>query len=169
MDCLLLTTKHVCCEPACHTSHMTLRVEASDVQIGMLIAKSAQNSDHTFQDRRGEGGVDQANHRSRGTSGRQRTALSAYDGAYQNVRKKSPRCVVPGELLRNPSRRDKSGKILETWFGKPSDSQAARSMLSSPDAKMKKKLLRDALLSTGLLQHDNGRNTVNPGEPIHHH
>lgn len=92
----------------------------------------------------------------------------ATDGAYQKLRKKSPRCVVPGGLLRNPSRRNKSGKILETWFGKPSDSQAARSMLSSPDAKMKKKkLLRDALLPTGLLQHDNGRNTVNPGEPIH--
>lgn len=96
------------------------------------------------------GGVDQANHRSRGTSGRQRTAHSAYDGAYQNVRKKSPRCVVPGGLLRNPSRRNKSGKILETWFGKPSDSQAARSMLSSPDAKMKKKTSAGCITTYGL-------------------
>lgn len=75
---------------------------------------------------------------------------SAYDGAYQKLRKKSPRCVVPGGLLRNPSRRDKSGKILETWFGKPSDSQAARSMRSSPDAKMKKTTAAGCITTYGL-------------------
>jgi hypothetical protein len=48
-------------------------------------------------------------------------------------------------------------------------SRTVHALFTGCENEKTKKLLRDALLPTGLLQHDNGRNTVNPGEPIHHH